>query len=140
MPSSDKNSEGQSKSEHSLLGESWFYDEEQAEEHDETEKPVGKMTRAKLARMLGDRLGVSHELCDAVVLSFFETIKQALKAGETVKIQNFATFGIRSKSSRPGRNPKTGEEVEISARRVISFRASRELRRHIDSREPDGSS
>lgn len=94
----------------------------------------GKVTRATLAQVIGERIGLSNSLCNDLVLSFFDTIKQSLIAGDTVKIQKFATFNLRSKKARPGRNPKTGEEVEVSARRVVTFRPSRKLRNLVDSR------
>jgi len=94
----------------------------------------GKVTRATLARVIGERIGLSNSLCNDLVLSFFDTIKQSLIQGESVKIQKFATFNLRSKKARPGRNPKTGEEVEVSARRVVTFRPSRKLRNLVDSR------
>ena len=94
----------------------------------------GKVTRATLAQVIGERIGLSNSLCNDLVISFFDTIKQSLIAGDTVKIQKFATFNLRSKKARPGRNPKTGEEVEVSARRVVTFRPSRKLRNLVDSR------
>ena len=94
----------------------------------------GKVTRATLAHVIGERIGLSNSLCNDLVLSFFDTIKQSLIAGDTVKIQKFATFNLRSKNARPGRNPKTGEEVEVSARRVVTFKPSRKLRNLVDSR------
>ena len=97
--------------------------------------PRGKATRATLAHAIGENLGLSQQLCNDVVVSFFDTIKRSLIAREPVKIQKFATFNLRNKKSRPGRNPKTGEEVEVSARRVISFRPSRKLRTLIESRD-----
>ena len=93
-----------------------------------------KVTRAFLAQVIGDRIGLSNNLCNDLVIHFFDTIKQALIDGKTVKIQNFATFNLRSKNARPGRNPKTGEEVEVSARRVVTFKPSRKLRNLVDSR------
>ncbi len=98
------------------------------------ESSEGKVTRATLAQVIGDRIGLSNSLCNDLVLSFFDTIKQSLIAGDTVKIQKFATFNLRSKRARPGRNPKTGEEVEVSARRVVTFKPSRKLRNLVDTR------
>ncbi|MYD42697.1 MAG: integration host factor subunit alpha [Gammaproteobacteria bacterium] len=93
-----------------------------------------KATRATLSQLLSDRIGISYEFSNELVVCFFDTIKQALIAGDTVKLQKFATFSSRDKKARPGRNPKTGEEVEVSARRVITFKPSRELRNLVDSR------
>ena len=63
---------------------------------------------------------------------FFETIKVALEEGNSVKLSGFGNFGLRDKPSRPGRNPKTGEEIPISARRVVTFKASQKLKEAIE--------
>ena len=102
---------------------------------DESRPPAqSKVTRATLAEVIGERIGLSNSLCNDLVVDFFDSIKQSLIAGDTVKIQKFATFNLRSKKARPGRNPKTGEEVEVSARRVVTFKPSRKLRQLVDSR------
>jgi integration host factor subunit alpha len=62
---------------------------------------------------------------------FFEEIKRSLEQGKPVKISGFGKFELRDKTSRPGRNPKTGEEIPITARRVVTFRASQNLKAHL---------
>ena len=66
------------------------------------------------------------------VEQFFETIKVALEDGSSVKLSGFGNFGLRDKPARPGRNRKTGEEIPISARRVVTFKASQKLKEAID--------
>ena len=63
---------------------------------------------------------------------FFEEIKSSLENGEQVKISGFGKFELRDKSSRPGRNPKTGEEIPISARRVVTFRSGQKLKARVE--------
>ncbi|MCT6885861.1 MAG: integration host factor subunit alpha, partial [Gilliamella apis] len=63
---------------------------------------------------------------------FFEEIRVALEKGEPVKLSGFGNFAVRDKNSRPGRNPKTGESVDISARRVVTFRPGIKFRERIE--------
>jgi len=62
---------------------------------------------------------------------FFEDIKETLEQGEPVKLSGFGKFGLRDKGGRPARNPKTGEEIPITARRVVIFRAGQKLKAHV---------
>ena len=71
-----------------------------------------------------------------MVEAFFEQIKLALENGESVKLSGFGNFELRSKSERPGRNPKTGEEVPIKARRVVTFHSSQKLKSSVDGGKP----
>ena len=64
---------------------------------------------------------------------FFEEVRSALEAGENVKLSGFGNFELRDKSERPGRNPKTGEEIPITARRVVTFRPGQKLKARVDS-------
>jgi integration host factor subunit alpha len=64
---------------------------------------------------------------------FFEEIRGRLEAGEEVKLSGFGNFELRSKNQRPGRNPKTGEEIPISARRVVTFRPGQKLRLRVEA-------
>ena len=100
---------------------------EHSTEHDSS----SSLTKAELAEELADRIGLSTNVCQRLVVSFFNKIKDSLIEGEEVKLPHFATFGLRDKVARPGRNPRTGEPVEVSARRVVTFRPSRSLRRAI---------
>jgi integration host factor subunit alpha len=89
------------------------------------------ITKATLANTLFDQLGLNKREAKEFVELFFEQIRQALEIGESVKLSGFGGFTIREKNSRPGRNPKTGEEAPVSARRVVTYRASQKVREQI---------
>ena len=89
------------------------------------------LTKADFAEHLFDELGLKKREGKDIVELFFEEIKRTLEQGEPVKISGFGNFALRDKVSRPGRNPKTGEEIPITARRVVTFRASQKLRAHL---------
>ncbi len=89
------------------------------------------VTKARLAEALFDEVGFNKREAKELIDQFFEEIRLSLEAGEAVKISGFGSFLLRDKKSRPGRNPKTGEEVPISARRVVTFRASQKLKKKI---------
>ena len=86
------------------------------------------MTKAELAEALFDRLGLNKREAKDMVDGFFDEIRQALERGESVKLSGFGNFQLRDKPQRPGRNPKTGEEIAITARRVVTFPASQKLK------------
>lgn len=97
------------------------------------------LTKARMTEMLCDELGFSRRDAKDIVESFFEEISAALAGNEAVKLSGFGNFEPRDKRPRPGRNPRTGEEVEISARRVVTFHASQKLRAKVaKARSPDG--
>lgn len=91
------------------------------------------LTRADLAEAVYRRVGLSRTESAELVEMVIEEICQAVVRGETVKLSSFATFQVRSKKQRVGRNPKTGEEVPISPRRVMTFKASNVLKQRIQS-------
>ncbi|WP_053979757.1 integration host factor subunit alpha [Marinagarivorans algicola] len=91
------------------------------------------LTKLEMAEKLQQDLGFSRKESKDLVDCFFEEIIAALENGEPVKISGFGNFELRDKSSRPGRNPKTGEEFDIEARRVVTFKAGRKLRDRIDA-------
>ena len=101
---------------------------------------VGKLTKAQLSSVLSEYIGLSSNLCDKLVVDFFDEIKFALIRGQPVKIPGLGTFSLRDKVARPGRNPKTGAPAEVSARRVVTFKPSRSLREQIDSLNNRGDS
>ena len=68
-----------------------------------------------------------------MVESFFEEIREALENGEQVKLSGFGNFDLRDKNQRPGRNPKTGEDIPISARRVVTFRPGQKLKARVEA-------
>jgi integration host factor subunit alpha len=89
------------------------------------------MTKAELAEALFDRLGLNKREAKDMVDGFFDEIRQALERGESVKLSGFGNFQLRDKPTRPGRNPKTGEEIAITARRVVTFHASQKLKASV---------
>ncbi|MEL6362002.1 MAG: integration host factor subunit alpha [Pseudomonadota bacterium] len=93
----------------------------------------GTVTRADLTDAIYHSLGISRHESSIFVERILDEISAALERGETVKISSFGTFTIRDKKLRMGRNPKTGEEVPITPRRVISFRASNVLKEQINT-------
>ena len=95
------------------------------------------LTKAELAEMLFNRVGLNKREAKDMVETFFEEIRDALERGDTVKLSGFGNFQLRDKPQRPGRNPKTGEAIPISARRVVTFHASQKLKALIE-RFPQG--
>ena len=92
------------------------------------------LTKAELAGTLLQQVGLNKRESNDMVEAFFEEISLTLEGGEAAKLSGFGHFEVLEKSPRPGRNPKTGEEVPITARRVVSFYPSRKLK---DSVEPE---
>jgi integration host factor subunit alpha len=91
------------------------------------------LTKAELADRLFAQGGMSKREARQMVDAFFDEIRWALESGDFVKISGFGTFELRDKPPRPGRNPKTGEEVQITARRVVTFHASYHLKSSIEN-------
>ena len=90
------------------------------------------LTKAELADLLFEKVGLNKREAKDMVEAFFEEIRGALKRGEAVKLSGFGNFQLRNKPQRPGRNPKTGEEIPISARRVVTFHASQKLKAMVE--------
>ena len=90
------------------------------------------LTKADLAERLFEDLGMNKRDAKKMVELFFEEIRLALEQGEQVKLSGFGNFDLRDKKERPGRNPKTGEEIPITARRVVTFRAGQKLKSRVD--------
>lgn len=86
-----------------------------------------------MAEMLFEELGLNKREAKEFVDQFFEELRQALEAGYDVKLSGFGNFVLRDKSQRPGRNPKTGEEIPISARRVVTFRPGQKLKARVEA-------
>jgi integration host factor subunit alpha len=97
------------------------------------------LTKAELADLLFEKVGLNKREAKEMVESFFEEIRNSLEVGDTVKLSGFGNFQCREKPQRPGRNPKTGEEMPISARRVVTFHASQKLKAMVEDAEHDGS-
>jgi integration host factor subunit alpha len=96
------------------------------------------VTKAELAEALFERLGLNKREAKDMVDSFFDEIRQALERGESVKLSGFGNFQLRDKPQRPGRNPKTGEEIAITARRVVTFHASQKLKAAVSRSQDAG--
>ena len=90
------------------------------------------MTKLDIIRNVNEQLGFSKKDSTAIVESVFEIIKNNLAGGEKIKISGFGNFVVRKKNARRGRNPQTGEEIEIAPRKVLNFKASQVLRRALN--------
>ena len=90
------------------------------------------LTKADLSEILFDRVGLNKREAKDMVEAFFEEIRNALENGDSIKLSGFGNFELRKKSERPGRNPKTGEEIPIKARRVVTFHASQKLKSNVE--------
>ena len=86
------------------------------------------ITKADFAEGLTKKIGLDKPKAKALIDFFFEEIKCSLEQGKPVKISGFGKFELHDKTSRPGRNPKTGEEIPITARRVVTFKAGQKLK------------
>ena len=91
------------------------------------------LTKADIADRLFEEVGLNKREAKEFVDAYFEMIRSALEGGENVKLSGFGNFQLRDKSQRPGRNPKTGEEIPISARRVVTFRPGQKLRARVEA-------
>lgn len=89
------------------------------------------LTKADMAERLYEELGLNKREAKEIVEAFFEELRNSLESGEQVKLSGFGNFELRDKNQRPGRNPKTGEEVPISARRVVTFKPGQKLRGRV---------
>jgi integration host factor subunit alpha len=93
------------------------------------------LTKAELADLLFEKVGLNKREAKDMVEGFFEEVRDALQRGDGVKLSGFGNFQLRDKPQRPGRNPKTGEEIPITARRVVTFHASQKLKSSVESLE-----
>ena len=93
---------------------------------------MGALTKADLAERLHEELGLNKREVKDIVELFFDEIRSSLESANQVKISGFGNFDLRDKSERPGRNPKTGEEIPISARRVVTFRPGQKLKLRVE--------
>jgi integration host factor subunit alpha len=104
----------------------------EAQVRSQAEKDLPTLTKAELAEMLFEQVGLNKREAKDMVETFFDEIRNALERGELVKLSGFGNFQLRDKPQRPGRNPKTGEEIPISARRVVTFHASQKLKAMVE--------
>jgi len=91
------------------------------------------LTKAEMAETLFNELGLNKREAREVVDLFFEDLRNALASGEQVKMSGFGNFNLRDKNQRPGRNPKTGQEIPITARRVVTFRPGQKLKARVEA-------
>jgi len=91
------------------------------------------LTKAEMAERLFVDVGLNKREAKEFVDAFFETIRDALERGEQVKLSGYGNFDLRLKNERPGRNPKTGKEIPISARRVVTFRPGQKLKVRVEA-------
>lgn len=94
-------------------------------------------TKAELAELLFDRLGLNKRESKEMVEAFFDLVGGTLAHGEDVKLSGFGNFQVRRKAPRPGRNPRTGESIPIDARQVVTFHASHKLKAMVQGGTPD---
>ncbi len=91
------------------------------------------LTKSAMADRLYEELGLNKREAKELVEQFFEEIITTLEGGENVKLSGFGNFVLRDKNQRPGRNPKTGESIPISARRVVTFRPGHKLKSRVEN-------
>ena len=96
------------------------------------------MTKADIISDVFDKVGLPKQDAEELVEMILDTVKVTLKDGETVKLSGFGNFVVRKKRSRKGRNPKTGQEIEITPRSVVSFRPSMIFKDHVIDAESEG--
>ena len=92
------------------------------------------MTKADIIESIYEKVGLSKEESSRIVELVLETLKETLENGEKVKISGFGNFVVRAKRSRRGRNPQTGDEIQITARKVLTFKSSPILKRALNER------
>ena len=97
------------------------------------------LTKSDIVEDLNNEIGLNKREAKELVDMFFNEIKNLLSEGHDVKLSGFGNFQLRNKSARPGRNPRTGEDVEISARRVVTFKSGQKLKESVKTltNEPD---
>ena len=97
------------------------------------------LTKSDIVENLNNEIGLNKREAKELVDMLFNDIKNILSEGHEVKLSGFGNFQLRDKSSRPGRNPRTGEDVEISARRVVTFKSGQKLKESVKTltNEPD---
>ncbi len=91
------------------------------------------LTKAEMAEKLFQDLGINKREAKEFVELFFEEVRGALERGSQVKLSGFGNFNLRDKKERPGRNPKTGQEIPITARRVVTFHPGQKLKARVEA-------
>lgn len=90
------------------------------------------LTKADIAERLFQEIGLTKREAKEIVELYFSRLGKALESGQQVKLSGFGNFELHDKNERPGRNPKTGEEIPVSARRVVTFRSGQKLRARVE--------
>jgi len=90
------------------------------------------ITKDSLVEMVHNEIGLNKREAKELIESFFEQIKKSLEEGNDIKLSGFGNFNLRDKAPRPGRNPKTGQEVTISSRRVVTFKSGLKLKSKLE--------
>lgn len=96
---------------------------------------MNALSKAMIADSLCAELNINKPDAKLMVEEFFETIRNALENGQHVKLSGFGNFNLRDKPQRPGRNPKTGQEIPVVARRVVTFKPGLKLKTKVEKRE-----
>ena len=91
------------------------------------------LTKAEMAERLFEEVGLNKREAKEFVDAFFDALRDGLEGGRSIKLSGFGNFDLRDKNQRPGRNPKTGEEIPISARRVVTFRPGQKLKARVEA-------
>ena len=94
---------------------------------------VTTLTKADMVEHLYEELGLNKREAKDLVEMFFEEVRLALGQGQNVKLSGFGNFMLRDKTQRPGRNPKTGEDIPVDARRVVTFRPGQKLKQRVEA-------
>ena len=98
---------------------------------------MGALTKAKMAEQLFEELGFNKREAKEIVELFFDEILDSLEGNTQIKLSGFGNFDLRDKGERPGRNPRTGQEIPISARRVVTFRPGQKLKARVEAYSPE---
>lgn len=99
---------------------------------------MAALTKAEIAESLHKSVGINKREAKELVEEFYEEIRMSLEQGEEVKLSGFGNFKLSDKRERPGRNPKTGESIPVSARRVVTFKAGQKLKSRVEKESTDG--
>ena len=99
---------------------------------------MAALTKTEMSERLFNELGLNRREAKEIVESFFAEIAQSLVGNESVKLSGFGNFELRDKAERPGRNPKSGQEIPICARRVVTFHASQKLKAKVSTYDGTG--
>ena len=95
---------------------------------------MNALSKAMMADSLSGELNLSRQDAKEIVEHFFEILKITLENGQSIKLSGFGNFNLRDKSQRPGRNPKTGKEIPVTARRVVTFKPGLKLKVQVEAR------